>query len=58
MFTGWISAIEAVFQEVREPQVVIFAEDKLMKLRMTRRTKTYERVTDADLASAIASEHD
>ena len=48
VFTGWISAIEAVFQEVREPQVVIFAEDKLMKLRMTRRTKTYERVTDAD----------
>ena len=57
VFTGWISALEAVFHEVREPQVVVFAEDKLMKLRMTRRTRTYERVTDADLATAIASDH-
>lgn len=57
VFTGWISAIEADFKEAREPEVVIFAEDKLMKLRMTRRMKTYENVTDADIARAIASEH-
>jgi len=37
--------------------VVIFAEDKLMKLRMTRRMKTYENMSDADIAGAIASEH-
>ncbi len=57
VFTGWISALEGIFRETQEPLVVVCAEDKLMKLRMTRRTKTYERVTDADLASAIASEH-
>lgn len=57
VFTGWISALEAGFREAREPEVTIFAEDKLMKLRMTRRMKTYENVTDADIASAIASEH-
>ncbi len=57
VFTGWISAIQAEFQEGEEPEVAIFAEDKLMKLRMTRRMKTYENVTDADIASAIAAEH-
>lgn len=57
VFTGWISALEADFQEGKEPEVLIFAEDKLMKLRMTRRMKTYENMTDADIASAIASEH-
>lgn len=57
VFTGWISAIEADFQEGAVPEVVIFAEDKLMKLRMTRRMKTYENVSDADIASAVAAEH-
>ena len=57
VFTGWISAIEADFQEGAVPEVVIFAEDKLMKLRMTRRMKTYEKVSDADIARAIAAEH-
>ncbi|HEV7684661.1 MAG TPA: contractile injection system protein, VgrG/Pvc8 family [Pyrinomonadaceae bacterium] len=57
VFTGWISGLEADFQEGREPEVIIFAEDKLMKLRMTRRMKTYENMSDAEIASAIASEH-
>lgn len=57
VFNGWISALEGDFQETTVPVVTIFAEDKLMKLRMTRRMKTYENVTDADIASAIASEH-
>lgn len=29
------------------------AEDELMKLRMTRRMKTYENVSDSDIAAAI-----
>lgn len=57
IFTGWISALEADFKEAREPEVVVFAEDQLMKLRMTRRMKTYENVTDADLARSLAAEH-
>lgn len=57
VFTGWITAIEADFKEGEESEVVIFAEDKLMNLRMTRRMKTYENVSDADIASAIAAEH-
>ncbi|WP_224360833.1 phage late control D family protein [Hyalangium versicolor] len=57
VFKGTISALEASFQEGSEPEVVVFAEDKLMQLRMTRRCRTYKDVTDADIAQAIASEH-
>jgi phage protein D len=57
IFRGFVSGLEASFQEGHEPEVVIFAEDKFMKLRMTRRMKTYEKMTDAQIAEAIASEH-
>jgi uncharacterized protein len=57
IFTGLISGIEAIFAEGAEPHVVVYAEDKLMQLRMTRRMKTWEKMSDADIAGAIASEH-
>lgn len=57
IFSGVISGIEASFNEGMEPHVTVFAEDKLMKLRMTRRMKTYENQSDADIAEAIASDH-
>ena len=55
VFKGAISAIEASFSEGAEPYVAVFAEDALMNLRMTRRMKTWENVTDADIASQVAS---
>ena len=57
VFDGAISAIEAIFEGRATPQVAIFAEDALMRLRMTRRLRSFTRVTDADLASSIADEH-
>jgi phage protein D len=57
IFQGKVTAIEVNFDEGIPPEVVIFAEDQLMDLRMTRRMKTYENVSDADIARAIASEH-
>jgi uncharacterized protein len=57
VFKGVISALEADFDEGRAPRVVALAEDALMKLRMTRRSKSYENVSDADIASQIAGEH-
>jgi phage protein D len=57
VFAGAVSAIEANFMNGVTPAVTAFAEDALMKLRMTRRMKTYENVSDADIAQAIASEH-
>ncbi len=57
VFTGLVSGIELDFSETDEPVVTVFAEDALMKLRMTRRLKTYEDMSDADIAQAIASDH-
>jgi phage protein D len=57
VFKGLVSAIAAEFDEGREPHVVVHAEDGLMALRMTRRMKTWERMSDADIAAAIAALH-
>ncbi|MGH3823172.1 MAG: phage late control D family protein [Pseudonocardiaceae bacterium] len=57
VFDGTVSAIEAVFGDGQPPLVVVLAEDALMRLRMTRRMRTYTEVTDADLAAEIAGEH-
>ncbi len=57
VFEGAISAIEARFADGEPPMVRVLAEDALMDLRMTRRSKTYEQAGDADIARAIAAEH-
>jgi len=57
IFDGYISALEISYDEGEEPEVCICAEDRLMDLRMTRRMRTYEEMSDADIASEIAGEH-
>jgi phage protein D len=57
LFNGVISAIEIDLSEETPGEVTVLAEDRLMDLRMTRRSKTYEQMSDADIANAIASEH-
>jgi phage protein D len=57
VFEGSVSAIEAIFDDGRPPLVTVLAEDVLMRLRMTRRMRTYSDVTDADIASELAGEH-
>lgn len=57
VFEGTFSAIEAVFGDGEPPLVVVHAEDALMRLRMTRRMRTYRSVTDADIAAEIAAAH-
>jgi uncharacterized protein len=57
IFRGRISGLESDMLAGREPRVVVLAEDDLMKLRMTRRMRTYENVTDAAIAEAIAADH-
>lgn len=57
VFEGKVSAIELSLEQGRAPEVACFAEDTLMDLRLTRRFKTYENVTDADLVQQIASQH-
>ena len=57
MFSGKVSALELNLDQGRAPEVDCLAEDRLMDLRMTRRMRTYENVSDADLLQRIASEH-
>lgn len=57
VFDGVISGLELVFGDGEPPRAVVFAEDALMRLRMTRRMRTYTDVTDADIADRIARDH-
>jgi phage protein D len=54
VFSGKVSGIELEMQQGRDPEVRVFAEDRLMDLRMTRRFKTYENSSDADVARDVA----
>ena len=56
-FKGRITALEAAFSEARPPEITVLAEDRLQDLRMTRRTRTFEDVSDADIFNRIASDH-
>jgi phage protein D len=57
VFDGVISGLEAVYGDGTPPVVVVYAEDALMRLRMTRRMRTYQEVTDGDIARQIADAH-
>ena len=57
VFEGAVSALELMLEDGSPPMAGVLAEDVLMQLRMTRRLRSWTDVTDADLASSIASEH-
>lgn len=57
LFGGKVSALELTMGDASDPELLCLAEDPLMDLRLTRRSRTYENVTDADLVRAIAAEH-
>lgn len=57
LFDGRITALEARFPSASPPALVVLAEDRLQDLRMTRRTRTFADVSDADVWSRIAEQH-
>jgi phage protein D len=57
VFRGKVSALEATYPMSSSAELTMFAEDRLMKLRMTRRTRTFEDMSDADIARQIANDH-
>lgn len=57
VFTGRITAIEARFHATAVPEIAVLADDLMQALRMTRRTATYEDLSDADVAKRIAQAH-
>lgn len=57
LFDGRITALEADFPAGGAPCLRIFAEDRLQDLRMTRRTRSFADVSDADAIGRIARDH-
>lgn len=57
VFDGLISAIQLIFGDGETPRLLVLAEDALMKLRMTRRMRSYKNVTDGDIADQLARDH-
>ncbi|HEV8460119.1 MAG TPA: hypothetical protein VGQ38_05365 [Gaiellaceae bacterium] len=57
LFSGKISGIEARFPQGNSPSIIVLAEDRLQDLRMTRRTRTFDDVSDSDVFSQIAGDH-
>jgi hypothetical protein len=57
LFDGRITALEGRYQRARAPELLVLAEDRLQDLRMTRRTRTFENISDTDLVKQVASQH-
>lgn len=57
LFNGRIMGLEASFPEGAPPEITVLAEDRLQDLRMTRRTRTFADVNDADVFAQVANEH-
>jgi uncharacterized protein len=57
IFDGRIMGLEGQFPEGRPPLINVLAEDRLQDLRMTRRTRTFKAVTDADVFRQVAGDH-
>jgi Bacteriophage probable baseplate hub protein len=57
LFQGWISALGADFPGDSSSTVTVKAEDGLQELRRTRRTRTFEGLSTADIAQTIAGDH-
>ena len=57
IFNGRIMAFEAQFPEGEAPKLTILAEDRFQDLRMTRHTRTFSDVSDADVFNQLANEH-
>jgi phage protein D len=56
LFDGRIMALEGRFLR-QAPELLVLAEDRLQDLRMTRRTRGFENVSDEDIFREIASGH-
>lgn len=57
IFNGRITGIEAQYPPQRAPELTVLAEDRFQDLRMERRTRSFENVSDADVINQIASQH-
>lgn len=57
LFDGRIHLVEGVFSATAPPEVVLQAEDAFQELRMRRRTRVFDDMSDAAIIGQIAQEH-
>lgn len=57
LFSGRIGALEGRFPPGSPPEIAVLAEDRLQDLRMTRRSRSFPDISDADLMRRIAQDH-
>ncbi len=57
IFDGRVSAIEAEYGEGAGPEIAVLLEDRLQDLRMTRRTRIFNDLTDAQVIQRVAGDH-
>jgi phage protein D len=57
LFGGRIMALEGSFPAGAPSMLTVLSEDRFQDLRMTRRTRTFDNVSDADVVRRIASDH-
>ncbi len=57
VFEGTITALEAHFPPDGASRLVVLAEDRFQDLRMTRRSRAFEDLSDSDIIQQIASDH-
>jgi phage protein D len=55
-FAGRITGLEAQYPPRRPPELTVLAEDRFQDLRMERRTRSFENVSDADVVRQIAGQ--
>lgn len=57
IFDGYITALRGEFPDDSVPRLTVLAEDRLQDLRMIRRTRTFEDITDAAIIEQVAGDH-
>lgn len=57
IFDGRVLALEGHFPEGSAPEIIVLADDRLQDLRMTRRSRVFEDMSDADVFRRIAQDH-
>jgi len=57
IFDGAVSALGGLFPDLRPPELRVYAEDALMKMRMRERTRFYEQQDEAGIAGRVAQDH-
>ena len=57
IFSGRITGLEAQYPAMAGPELTVLAEDRFLDLRMKRRTRSWEDISDSDIVSQIAADH-